>query len=59
MAKKKEKKVAPGKILPPAPDEEFSPEAVRAFAETVARQWWQENALPKYKNLTSAKQTDA
>ena len=44
-----------GRRLPPANDVEFSPEAMKAFAEGEARQWWKANAPDEFKNLTEAK----
>jgi hypothetical protein len=47
-----------GKPLEAAPDEEFSPEAMRAFGEQTTAQYWNKNAPVGFKNLLDAKQPE-
>jgi hypothetical protein len=52
------KKKPLGNPLDAAPDDEFSPEAMRAFGEQTTRQYWEKNAPVGYKNLLDAKQPE-
>ena len=56
--RKRPRKIPLGKPLPPAPDEEFSPESLRAFGEQQTAQWWKRYTPARYRQLLEAQDSD-